>query len=430
MALTLFASDSIDIVVGLGRDLVSGSACGRATCRRRGHGEDATRTSAVHRAVDDRRRRSERDPRCPAHRARPRHPDLRRRRVAARSRRPTPRRSTASRVRRRRPHRRRPRHPALRRASSRSRSASRPAGAAWVRGRRSRGRPRRACSRSTGGRRSSSTSGTSAPVRRRSPTRWRSSRRPAPDRFYLRTPMAFDRDRGSIGFFGAVPEGATVQLTVAGTDEIFEGAKASFADALATFPDGHPAGRRAPVLVRDAQVPAGDARRSRDRARPRGPWGNGAGRRVLLHGRDRADGLGRPVAIPQRHDGLGPARLHVRGRDRPRLDDRAGRPRSGPASWRRRTSDSPDASSGSRTTSAGSRQFQDSNATLASRLLTELEEERARSQRLLLNVLPQRIVDRLDAGETLIADRHDRSPSSSATSSGSPRSPPAWRRRS
>ena len=52
-------------------------------------------------------------------------------------------------------------------------------------------------------------------------------------------------------------------------------------------------------------------------------------------------------------------------------------------------------------------EFQDSNSTLASRLLAELEAERARSERLLLNVLPQRIIDRLDAGETLIADRHD-----------------------
>ncbi len=33
--------------------------------------------------------------------------------------------------------------------------------------------------------------------------------------------------------------------------------------------------------------------------------------------------------------------------------------------------------------------------------------ERARSERLLLNVLPQRIIDRLSAGETLIADRHE-----------------------
>jgi class 3 adenylate cyclase len=51
--------------------------------------------------------------------------------------------------------------------------------------------------------------------------------------------------------------------------------------------------------------------------------------------------------------------------------------------------------------------FQDSNSTLLTRLLEDLESERARSQRLLLNVLPQRIVDRLNAGETMIADRHD-----------------------
>jgi class 3 adenylate cyclase len=52
-------------------------------------------------------------------------------------------------------------------------------------------------------------------------------------------------------------------------------------------------------------------------------------------------------------------------------------------------------------------EFQDSNSTLLSRLLTELEHERAKSERLLLNVLPRRIIDRLAAGETLIADRHE-----------------------
>jgi adenylate cyclase len=52
-------------------------------------------------------------------------------------------------------------------------------------------------------------------------------------------------------------------------------------------------------------------------------------------------------------------------------------------------------------------EFRDSNSTLLSALLRDLEVERARSQRLLLNVLPQRIIDRLAAGETLIADRHD-----------------------
>jgi adenylate cyclase len=52
-------------------------------------------------------------------------------------------------------------------------------------------------------------------------------------------------------------------------------------------------------------------------------------------------------------------------------------------------------------------EFQDSNANLMSQLLVELEQERANSERLLLNVLPQRIIDRLAAGETRIADRHD-----------------------
>jgi class 3 adenylate cyclase len=52
-------------------------------------------------------------------------------------------------------------------------------------------------------------------------------------------------------------------------------------------------------------------------------------------------------------------------------------------------------------------EFGESNSTLLSGLLRDLEAERARSQRLLLNVLPQRIIDRLNAGETLIADRHE-----------------------
>ncbi len=39
--------------------------------------------------------------------------------------------------------------------------------------------------------------------------------------------------------------------------------------------------------------------------------------------------------------------------------------------------------------------------------MAELEVERARSHDLLLNVLPQPIIDRLGAGEQIIADRHD-----------------------
>jgi adenylate cyclase len=52
-------------------------------------------------------------------------------------------------------------------------------------------------------------------------------------------------------------------------------------------------------------------------------------------------------------------------------------------------------------------EFQGTSSTILSGLLRDLEVERARSHDLLLNVLPQRIIDRLNAGETLIADRHD-----------------------
>jgi adenylate cyclase len=51
--------------------------------------------------------------------------------------------------------------------------------------------------------------------------------------------------------------------------------------------------------------------------------------------------------------------------------------------------------------------FGDSNSRLLSQVVKDLEVERARSQHLLLNVLPQRIIDRLNAGEKLIADRHE-----------------------
>ena len=59
----------------------------------------------------------------------------------------------------------------------------------------------------------------------------------APD-FYLRTPTMFDRNSGLVAFLGFIPEGASVQITVAATDEIVDGARASIADALASYPGG------------------------------------------------------------------------------------------------------------------------------------------------------------------------------------------------
>jgi class 3 adenylate cyclase len=51
--------------------------------------------------------------------------------------------------------------------------------------------------------------------------------------------------------------------------------------------------------------------------------------------------------------------------------------------------------------------IRDGNSQLLSRLMDDLDAERQRSHELLLNVLPARIVARLDAGETHIADRHE-----------------------
>jgi len=52
-------------------------------------------------------------------------------------------------------------------------------------------------------------------------------------------------------------------------------------------------------------------------------------------------------------------------------------------------------------------QIRDTNARLLDRLMADLESERERSHRLLLNVLPQPIIDRLNAGERVIADGYD-----------------------
>jgi len=49
----------------------------------------------------------------------------------------------------------------------------------------------------------------------------------------------------------------------------------------------------------------------------------------------------------------------------------------------------------------------DTNLRVLDRVGGELEVEKARSRALLLNVLPETIVERLDAGERLIADRYD-----------------------
>jgi adenylate cyclase len=52
-------------------------------------------------------------------------------------------------------------------------------------------------------------------------------------------------------------------------------------------------------------------------------------------------------------------------------------------------------------------QARDTNARMLDRVTRELDIEQRRSRDLLLNILPQPIIDRLNAGEQLIADRYD-----------------------
>jgi hypothetical protein len=61
---------------------------------------------------------------------------------------------------------------------------------------------------------------------------------PDGDGFYLRAPVANDRERGAVAFTAEIPEGSTVQLTVAVTDEIFDGTKEAISTALEGFPQG------------------------------------------------------------------------------------------------------------------------------------------------------------------------------------------------
>lgn len=62
-------------------------------------------------------------------------------------------------------------------------------------------------------------------------------------RYYLRAPMEYDESDGSAIFFGSVPQGATVQLAMATTEEILRGTEESLAEAVAGFPrDAMPEG--------------------------------------------------------------------------------------------------------------------------------------------------------------------------------------------
>ncbi len=57
------------------------------------------------------------------------------------------------------------------------------------------------------------------------------------DRLYLRAPTIWDEEEGAAVFFGTVPEGSTVQIAMATTEEILDGTDRSVQEAIAGFPE-------------------------------------------------------------------------------------------------------------------------------------------------------------------------------------------------
>lgn len=84
---------------------------------------------------------------------------------------------------------------------------------------------------------------------------------PGRSEFYLSVPQSFDEQTGAVKLLNAIPENAEVQLAEASRDEIVGGSKKSVALALSRFPGGTPeaamlfscAGRRAALGTRTGE---------------------------------------------------------------------------------------------------------------------------------------------------------------------------------
>ncbi len=57
------------------------------------------------------------------------------------------------------------------------------------------------------------------------------------NRYFLRAAGTYDEEEGAAIFLGSVPEGATVHISMASTDEILAGTDASLSEALAGYPE-------------------------------------------------------------------------------------------------------------------------------------------------------------------------------------------------
>ena len=238
-----------------------------------------------------------------------------------------------------------------------------------------------------------------SPVRRRSGTRWRSSS-PDGDESYLRAIGGTDVATGSVFVSGTIPVGATVQLTTADTAEILAGPRRRSRRATAEFPAGarpeaaliFSCAVRRFLLGSRTGVEAELARTVYGPSMPIaglycfGEIGPIRGNRI------------EPVLQRDLHD---PAPRHVTDKPGRRRRARlatisAGRTLAWPGAW-----------PGSRRPCARSSRSATPTPGCSTGSGTSSRPSGRRSHDLLLNVLPQPIIDRLEAGEGLIADRHD-----------------------
>ena len=212
-------------------------------------------------------------------------------------------------------------------------------------------------------------------------------RDPGIDEWYLRVVVAGDA-AGSLSIPGAIPEGATVQLTTTNPDDMLAATSDALQRARAAFPATatptaalvfscavrkYLLGTRTGEEVEAARSLLPDAI---------------ADSRHVLHRRDRSYRREHRQPLPQRD---------VRDVVARHVTDQAARENLRLARRIKRLEG----------TLEQVEQIRDGNAQLLNRLMDDLEAERRRSHELLLNVLPAPIVARLDAGETNIADRHE-----------------------
>lgn len=213
---------------------------------------------------------------------------------------------------------------------------------------------------------------------------------------YLRAPLVWDEAEGAATFFGSVPEGSTVQIAMASTEEILDGTRASVREALGGFPQ-------------DAQV--------------EGALISACAVRSFLLGTRTAS------EITHIKEGLGPnvpiAGFYAYGEIAPlggsaspkfhnetcvtvllgTVIDDTKQPPETDAEKEIRTLKKRLERSELKTQRL--EMLQDQNAHLMRALMADLDAERAKSEDLLLNILPEPIAVRLKAGNEVIADRYD-----------------------